>query len=200
MAFQYVCDVRCPPPGLEIWQATVSGFSLFRAPRQGTVYFRAEQRPGQELLPGPCGWSCGPGWCCRWTVWCMRTKSGIWRKYQSQSACGAEHAQCIPDMPHLLHLCQPLVQKPVFLGHGRAMSSGQCWVPMCPSLWAIPDPDQVSLLFVKPWSPVPAPPAQAHQLEHGGGKVEPWLSPSSWPPEEEEPATLGRCSQEQASR
>lgn len=81
-------------------------------------------------------------------------------------SCSEEHSQCIPNMPDLLHICHPLVQKPVFLGHGGAPVHVVYQMSACSLPWATPDPKQVSHLFAEPMSPDPAPPAQAHQLEH----------------------------------
>lgn len=77
---------------------------------------------------------------------CMRAAVHVG---QSRSA---QHAQCVPNVQYLPHICRPLVQKPVFLGHGKAMASVLCRLSMLPSPWATPDPEQVSLLFACPTS------------------------------------------------
>lgn len=84
-------------------------------------------------------------------------------------SCSAQHAQCIPNVQYLLHICRPLVRKPVFLGHGKAMASVLCRLSVRPSPWATPDPEQVSLLFACPTSK--SPPAGGPRREGGALSV-----------------------------
>lgn len=90
---------------------------------------------------------------------------------QCMWARAAVHGRCIPNMPSLLHVCWPLVQKSVFLGRGRAMVSVVCsvHVPLSlghPWLW----PGKSALCQIHEPCPCPtslSPPAGALRREGG---------------------------------
>lgn len=79
------------------------------------------------------------------------------------------HSMCIPNMPNLLHICWPLVQKPVFLGHNRTTVSVVCRVHV-PLTLGHPWPGKSALCQAREPCPCPSslsPPAGALRREGG---------------------------------
>lgn len=124
----YVHERRCPSPALHMWWDAVSGFSPFRAPGQGTTYFRAEQRQEQGLFDRPL---CGSK---LWSQLVLQMSSVVY-EYQLWHLKNISDPQCmwVREVPHTV----PSTSKTCQIYHIYAdhLCRSQCFLHMVEPQW-----------------------------------------------------------------